>query len=140
MKINLCDLESNHWLNIKFYKEVCKFVLSPATCFDEMRNQFFIGGGGLFRISKYDMTKNTWSHLPATTRCAYNKKDTILWIDSMNLNLLFIASSGTNNMQFIDLRGNKGWKNVHCGICKPSLHNLFGVSTNIGSSSKLLIS
>lgn len=138
--ISLYDFDRRNWQKIEYYSNQCLDIKSPGICFDELRCQMYLGGGDILKVSQYDLRKEKWYHLPNTHR-RYSQKHTLLWIDGMNRNLLFIACSEINSFQYIDIRENKRWTTIHSDSWnRTSVQNAFGIKDQIPPPSRLLIS
>ena len=128
-KVMIFDFENKSWSTIK--NKAQHRAKGAALCYDNMKQRIFIGGG----INKweresvriYDLNKNVWDKLPNTWMC--HGRHPIMWIDRYNHNLLFMASTNNDSLEYIDLReSNRKWNIARCGgRYNPGFSDMFGL-------------
>eukprot|EP01084_Bolivina_argentea_P151824 264958_1 len=107
--VSMFDFENNNW-RILANMNYCK--AQSGAFYDSIGKRIYSGGGygstgptivsAVNRMEFYDINKNRWYKLCDTVYThAYNP---LLWMD--NDNILYIASIGTDFVEFIDLRMN----------------------------------
>ena len=114
---------------------------NSGICYDRMGQMVFVGGGqkkwwdhkyprGRYGgMRSYDLMKNEWCTLPNTWN-DYEYRPT-MWLNESNPNILFIASTKEDSMEYIDLRQNeRHWKVIRSptyGKYDDSLADMFGL-------------
>ena len=106
-----------------------------------MDDKIYIGGSRLRVVSRFDMKQEKWYQFPQSRTLNNYRENCLLWFDKMDYNLLFLASSTTNCMEYIDIREGKNWINV-CSNRENerSLQQSFGIVKVMGDLSRLLVS
>ena len=121
-------------------------------CYDRMNQMVFVGGGRkcsydwkhprgtLGGIQSYDLMKNKWLKL-AYTWMDYQYRPN-MWLSDSNPNVLFIASTNDDSMEYIDLRQNeRHWKLIRSpiyGKYEDSLADMFGLKHFVSFSGSRL--